>query len=289
MDAVVLPLGKTSPPVLTAVIRGIGASILKAGLRLWNGKISPVAVIKVTHHNLFRPTAIIHETGHQVAHMLNWNEELAQALKSKLNNHPPAVAAAFNSWSSEIAADAFAFVHAGYGSVAALHDVLCGGVSAMFAWHQHDPHPISYVRLLLNTEMCRQFYGVGPWDDLEKTFKNDYDISQVNFSSIALIRQCIDAVPDAVRIILKIPYSAFNGAALSKIIPPESVSPEALTELENTAGPALYTSHAWVWKECLRILALNTYKIGISEKDASALYKQQEEWMIRLGFAVALN
>lgn len=289
MDELLQPLGKISPPVLTAVIRGIGASILKAGLRLWDGQVSPVAVIKVTHHNLFRPTAIIHETGHQVAHILHWNEELAESLEAELSPHSAAVAAAFGSWSSEIAADAFAFVHAGYGSVAALHDVLCGSVPAMFTWHQHDPHPISYVRLLLNTEMCRQFYGPGPWDVLETAFKNDYDIAGVNFSSVPFIKLCVTAVPDAVAIILKTAYKAFNGSALSGIIRPERVSPGALNELENTAGPALYTSHAWIWKECLRLLALNSFKIGAGLQDARALYKQQEEWMIRLGFAVALN
>jgi len=68
MEELLLPLGKKAPFVLTYIDKGIGASILKAGLRLWDGNISPVAAIKVTQHNLFRPTAIIHETGHQVAY-----------------------------------------------------------------------------------------------------------------------------------------------------------------------------------------------------------------------------
>jgi hypothetical protein len=52
------PLGKELP-MLTYVDRGI----YFVGLRLWDGRISPVAAIKVTLHNLYRPTAIIHETG----------------------------------------------------------------------------------------------------------------------------------------------------------------------------------------------------------------------------------
>jgi hypothetical protein len=210
MQELLKPLGKDTPPVLTYVDKGVGASILKAGLRLWDGRISPVAAIKITQHNLFRPTAIIHETGHQVAHIINWNEELALALNTKLTGHSKIVGAAFSGWASEIAADAFAFVHAGYASVAALHDVVSGTPQAVFAYHQHDPHPISYIRVLLNIEMCRQFYGSGPWDDLETAFKNDYDINLINFPSVGLVKICEGALPDAVQLILKSPYYSFG-------------------------------------------------------------------------------
>lgn len=289
MQDLLKPLGRDVPPVLTYVDKGVGASILKAGLRLWDGNISPVAGIKITQHNLFRPTAIIHETGHQVAHILNWNEELSVALANKLTRPSKIVGAAFSGWSSEIAADAFAFVHAGFASVAALHDVVSGSPPAVFAYHQHDPHPISYLRVLLNIEMCRQFYGSGPWDDLEEAFKNDYDIKLVNFSSVGLINLCTTALTDAVQIILASPFHCFGNKSLSQLIPPERAGPQALLELERTAGPALYTSHAWIWKECIRLLALNGYKIGVGKGDLEQLYKEQEEWMIKLGFAVELN
>jgi hypothetical protein len=289
MQDLLRPLGKDTPPVLTYIDKGVGASILKAGLRLWDGNISHVAAIKITQHNLFRPTAIIHETGHQVAHILSWNEELSVALSNKLQRHSKIVGAAFSGWSSEIAADAFAFVHTGFASVAALHDVVSGTPQAVFAYHQHDPHPISYLRVLLNIEMCRQFYGAGPWDDLECGFKNDYDVNLVNFPSVGLIKLCVTALPDAVNLILKTPFHCFGNRSLSQIIPPNKASPQALEKLEYIAGPALHTSHAWIWNECIRLLALNGYKIGVGKGDLTALYKQQEEWMTKLGFAVDLN
>lgn len=289
MQDLLKPLGKETPPVLTYVDKGVGASILKAGLRLWDGNVSPVAAIKITQHNLFRPTAIIHEAGHQVAHLINWTEELAVAFSSKLSGHSKIAGAAFCGWASEIAADSFAFVHTGYASVAALHDVVSGTPQAVFAYHQQDPHPISYIRVLLNIEMCRQFYGYGPWDELEAAFKNDYDINLVNFPSVGLIKICSDALPDAAKLILKAPYHCFGNRSLSQIIPPERAGPQCLQKLEDTAGQALFTSHAWIWKECIRLLALNGYKIGIGKGDLPALYKQQEEWMVKLGFAVELN
>jgi hypothetical protein len=289
MKELLTPLGKDTPRVLTYVEKGVGASILKAGLRLWDGNISPVAAIKVTQHNLFRPTAIIHETGHQIAHILRWNEELAEALRKGLNNHSSIAGDAFGEWSSEISADAFAFVHTGFASVAALHDVVSGSPHAVFAYHENDPHPIAYIRVLLNIEMCRQFYGAGIWDNLELAFKNDYDIQLANFETLGLIKKCITAIPDVVRLVLRTPYKAFNNRSLSEIIPPEHVSPVSLQRLEYIAGPALYTSHAWIWKECLRLLALNGFKIGAGMGDLTALYRQQEEWMIKLGFAIELN
>jgi len=289
MQEILQQLGKETPAVLTYVDKGIGASILKAGLRLWDGNLSKLAAIKVTQHNLFRPTAIIHETGHQVAHVLNWNDELANQFLSGLRNYPDEVGEAFSSWASEIAADAFAFVHTGYAAVAALHDVLSGTPQSVFAYHRSDPHPICYVRVMMGIEMCRLFYGNGAWDDLEIAFKNDYDIRLVDFSSVKIIHQCIDAMKDAVRIILKVPYHAFNGKAISDLIDPQRVSPQSLLKLESQAGAALFTSHAWIWKECIRLLALVGYKIGVGEGDLSHWYKLQEDWMMKLGFTAELN
>src|SRR5204863_8420342 len=49
MDAVLRPLGRRAPPVLTYIDKGLGASIMRAGLRLWDPEsINPVAAIKLT-------------------------------------------------------------------------------------------------------------------------------------------------------------------------------------------------------------------------------------------------
>lgn len=289
MEEILHPLGQEIPPAITYVDKGAGASILKAGLRLWDGSISPVAVIKITQHNLFRPTAIIHETGHQVAHILGWNEELANLLRKHLNRHSGVVGEAYASWSSEIAADAFSFVHAGFGSVAALHDVVSGTQQAVFTYHAGDPHPISYLRVLLNIELCRQSFGFGPWDDLELSFKEEYDINTVNTSSMGIIKLCSAAIPEVANIILRQALQAFGNKSLIQMVSPERVSPQSLANLEQGAGPALFTSNAWIWSECIRLLALNSYKIGIGQGNSANLYKQQEEWMLKLGNSVALN
>ena len=77
-----------------------------------------------------------------------------------------------------MAADAFAFWPTGFAAVASLHDVISGNPQAVFAYFPQDPHPIAYVRVLLNIEMCRQFCWKRSWDDLQESFKNDYDIDR---------------------------------------------------------------------------------------------------------------
>ena len=87
MAQVLDAIGQTTPPAVTYLGEGRGASILKAHQRLWDGgEICPVAAIKVTRHNLLQPTALIHEAGHQVAAIVGWNEELAAALARGLQS-----------------------------------------------------------------------------------------------------------------------------------------------------------------------------------------------------------
>ena len=73
MTPVLKRANKPVPRVLVYQDKGTGASILRAGVRLWApGAIMPVAAIKIVRHNLYRPTSLFHETGHQVAHLTGW-------------------------------------------------------------------------------------------------------------------------------------------------------------------------------------------------------------------------
>jgi len=281
------PLGKPTPVTLTYIDKGLGASILKAGLRLWDGtSMNPVAAIKITRHNLLRPTALIHEAGHQVAHIVGWNEELASALGTGLIDAPAGVAKAWASWASEIAADAFAFVHMGYASVAALHDVLAGDEASVFRYTPGDPHPISYIRVLLGVEMCRQFYGAGPWNDLARSWTQLYPLERAPGATGSLLRVLLPVLPRIVEVTLRQPMRAFGGQSLAALINPERVKPETLLALEQQFGPALYTSMHWIWTEALRLLALTGLQVATMADRKTDELNQQETWMLRLGGAL---
>ena len=277
-------LGFNTPVVLTYVDKGLGASILKAGLRLWDGgKESPAAAIKIVRHNLLRPTALLHEAGHQFAHIVDWNRELAETLDRGLDDAPDGVAEAWSGWASEIAADAFAFVHTGYASVASLHDVLAGEGSFVFRHTPGDPHPICYLRVLLGIETCRYFYGPGPWDALAASWTTDYPIAAANARTQRLMEQSVPLLPRIVRLTLDTPQRAFRGRTLRALIQPERVSPAELQALHARLGTSLFTSMHWVWTECIRLLAWTGWRVAVAPAEAVETLKIQEASMLRLG------
>jgi len=287
MTQVLDPLGKTTPPVLTYVDKGLGASILKAGLRLWDGGTSSaVAAVKVVFHNLFRPTALIHEAGHQAAHITGWNDELAAAIERGLPGAPRDVAEVWGSWASEIAADTFAFAHTGYAAVVGLSDVLSGDEATVFQSRPGDPHPTPYVRVLLGTEMCTRFFGAGPWDDLASAWSQGYPLENAaRYGTEDLLRRSGPLLPRIVELCLRTPMRAFGGRPLISLVDPGRVKPEALTQLELQAGQALHTSQHWLWNECLRLLALSGLRAATMPERATEVLKRQEDWMLRLGMA----
>ena len=286
MAQILDPIGKATPVVLTYIDKGLGASILKAGLRLWDaGDASPVAAVKITRHNILRPTAVIHEAGHQVAHIAGWNQELAAALSQGLAPASSELAGTWAGWASEIAADAVAFVHTGFASVAALHDVLAGESATIFRHTPGDPHPICYLRVLLGVEMCRYFYGAGPWDDLARSWVVLHPPRSAQPELQRLLDESVPALKTIVRITLDTPMRAFRGAPLRGLVAPERVSPAALREMSDRIGPALFTSSHWLWTESLRILALTGWQLATRPAELRQILSLQEQAMLRLGGA----
>uniref|UniRef100_I2Q587 Uncharacterized protein n=1 Tax=Desulfovibrio sp. U5L TaxID=596152 RepID=I2Q587_9BACT len=279
-------LGKPTPSALSYFDKGLGAAVLRANLRLWDGTgVNPVAAIKLTHHNLL-PTALIHEAGHQAAAVVGWNAELAAGLATGLSAAPDGVPGEWAGWASEIAADAFAFAHTGYAAVAALHDVLAAEDALVFRHAPGDPHPISYIRVLLGVEMCRRFYGSGPWDDLAQAWVQLYPLYNAPRATRALLEASVPLLPSIVRITLDEPMRAFAGRSLASLIHPERVKPETLLAMERRLGGALYTSMHWIWTESLRLLALAGLKIATTPDSKVDAYAQLEEWLLRLGGAL---
>ena len=280
-------LGQPTPNALSYLDQGVGAAVLRANVRLWDGTgVNPVAAIKTTYHNLMTDTALIHEAGHQASAVVGWNDELAAKLAAGLPNAPAGVADVWASWASEIAADAFAFVHTGYAALAALHDVLAGTDDTVFRFLPGDPHPTGYIRVLLGIEMCRQFYGDGPWDDLGLAWRALYPLEAAPDESRALMQASIDLLPAIVRITLREPMRGFHGRALSEMINPDRVKPATLLAMERQMGAALYTSMHWIWTEALRLMALSGLHIATAPARKVETYAQPEEWLLRLGGAL---
>jgi hypothetical protein len=279
MDQVLRPLGIDSPPVLTYLDKGMGASILRAGARLWDASLSPAAAIKIVRHNLWQPTSLVHETGHQVAHLTGWVTELAAALHSALAPQSQLAADAWHSWTSEVAADVYAFALLGYAPVPALATVVDGPARAVFRMHIGDPHPVSMLRVQFNVALCRSWFGAGPWDALGARWLARYPLKQAPSDVASVIRESMPLLPAIVDICTRVPMHAFHGAALSTLADPRRLAPAELNRLAERAGASLYTSSYLQRQEPMRILALTALR-GLDSKTAPT---EMETWLRRVG------
>ncbi len=255
IETTLRPLGITVPPVLTYIGDGLGASIIRAGIRLWApGTVNPVAAIKIVRHNLYRPTSLFHETGHQVAHLTGWNDALAKGIGQVLADDPP-LRSMWQPWASEIAADVYAFALTGYASVAALYDVIADD-RTILRWPLGDPHPIGWLRTLLCCAMCRRVYGAGPWDSLESAMTTASPATRAEASTVPLLLRSRDRIPAIAASCLELKIPRLRDRPVTDLVDPKRVSPAALAELERAAGPALWTSPHWRQEEGIRIVAL---------------------------------
>ena len=289
LEQVLTPLGRPVPRVLSYVAPGIGASVLRSGLRLWDGRtLSVAAAIKLTRHNLNgRPTALLHEAGHQLGFMLNWNDELAEALRRELRDDPE-LAQTWSGWSSEIVGDTVGFGFTGYAAVAALHDVIAGEEVNVYALRPFDPHPVAHLRVQLGTAMAVRFFGAGPWDALNRAWLLAHPVSRAPADARPLIERSMPRLPRIAEICLLEPMRAFGGRPFTALADPMRVRPDALDALERDAGRSLGTSSHWIWNESLRMLALSGYRLATEPDRAPQIAAEFEAWMLRLGSGVRM-
>jgi hypothetical protein len=281
MEKTLVPLGIEVPPVLTYLDKGLGASILRVGARLWDASLSPAAAIKITYHNLWQPTSLVHETGHQVAHLTGWNGELAAALEAAVAPSSALAGRIWRSWASEVAGDVYAFALLGYAPTPALATVVDGGSTAVFRMPLGDPHPFAWLRVHLNAALCREWFGAGSWDGLARTWAERHPLETAGPLARELVSVSMPLLPRIVEICTRRPMAAFRGRPLADLADPRRVSPQALARLAEQAGPALYTSSYLQRLESLRILAWTVLRAQTD--DGPAAREQVESWLRTLG------
>lgn len=280
-------LGRKTPPIMTYFTTGVGASILRIGTKLWDGSLSPIAAIRLTYHNRFRTTSLFHECGHQVAGITGWNEAFAQLIRTRIGARANESAEMLASWASEMAADSFAFAYSGYAAVVALSDVVAGRGPEVFRYLFGDPHPIAYLRVLLGVEMCRRFYGMGPWDELASAWEQLYPLREAPPVSRSVVSAILPLLPQVVDAALLSPLPCFHGKRLADLVDPQRASPAALREMERKSHGSAFTSSHWIWNECVRLTALTGLRYATEPEKGREVLKQQEDWMIRLGHMTA--
>jgi hypothetical protein len=285
MEVVLRPLGIEVPPALVYVDKGMGAAILRAGVRLWGpGGPSPVAAIKLTRHNLGHPTALFHETGHQVAAQTGWVPQLAAALRETVATRSTALAGLWSGWASEIAADTHAFALAGWAPIPALAHVVDGPTSAVHRIRIGDPHPPAWLRVMLNVEMCRRWYGAGaePWATLARTWTERHDPRRVTSAGARVAAASLPLLARIAATCLERPFPAFRCRPITALADPRLVSPAALDALAAQAGPTLLTSLYLARQRPLQILALLTREQPRDPAAAAKATRRLHTWLATL-------
>lgn len=284
MAATLVPLGIQPPPALVYLDKGLGASILRAGVRLWDqAHPSPASAIKLTRHNLSHPTALLHETGHQAAHLTGWNAELAEALHATLAPRSAEVAELWRSWAGEIAADVHAFAQAGWAPVFALANVVDGSTAEVYRIRFGDPHPFAWIRVQFNAALCRSWFGAGPWDDVARVWWERHPPQAAGRELEQVAKLSVAALGELVDVCTRRPMQAFRGAPLSALLDPRQVHPAALTALEQQAGGSLLTSSYLRRRHAVRILALLSTRAVLDPRQAGEHRSRLRAWVCDLG------
>ena len=284
MAAALAPLGIPSPPALVYLDKGLGASILRAGVRLWDqAHPSPAAAIKLTRHNLSHPTALLHEVGHQMAHLTGWNTELAAALHTALAPRSPDVAELWSSWAGEVAADVHAFAQAGWAPVIALSHVVDGTTAEVYRIGFGDPHPFAWIRVMFNVALCRSWFGAGPWDDVARAWAERHPPETVGGDVERVARVSVAALGDVVDVCTRQPMRAFRGAPLSAVLDPRAVHPASLQALERQAGGSLTTSSYLRRRHPLPVLSLLATRAQLDPAHAAQHRSRLRSWIADVG------
>jgi len=270
---------KPVPPVLVYQDKGTGASIIRAGVRLWSPEsVMPVAAIKIVRHNLYRPTSLFHEVGHQVAFLTGWTDSMRNVIANATSGDAE-LQQMWRAWTSEIAADVFAFLHTGYASVAALYDVVCDPATIL-RWPIGDPHPIGLLRTVLGCEMARACFGRrGPWNALERAMRARFSLQGADATVRPLIERSLAAIPQITSACLAAPVPALGGRPMTDVYDPQRVSPEALARLEAQVGEALWTSPHWRRAEGIRIIALAGLREAERPETAGLWIGRARNWL----------
>jgi len=284
LAAILGKVGVEPPMTLVYIDAGLGAAVLRAGIRLWDaGHPSPAAAIKLTRHNFLYPTALFHETGHQASHLTGWAPELANALEERLTHRSAELARVWASWASEIAGDVHAFAQAGWAPVLALSNVVDGPTDGVLRLRPGDPHPFPFVRVMLNVALCRRWFGNGPWDTVAAAWMHRHQPERTRGDGAAIARASMDVLEEIADVCTLLPMTAFRGVPLCALLDPRRVSPVALDNLARQAGPSLLTSSYLRRRESLRILAILVTRIALDPARAAEHRANLEGWVIELG------
>lgn len=223
------------PAVMVYLERGHGAAIRRAKTRLPGGDENPVAIIQVPRERMIGSGiagSLIHETGHQVASLLNIVPALTVAIEKRIGAGNDVVAwRYFNRCISEIICDVWAVGHLGVAATMGLMGVVTLPRYFQFRINLNDPHPAPYIRVWLSCAFGNKLFPHPQWKKLWQMWNRFYPrhgLDQTTINILDTIEKCTGAFTN---LVLQQSTKEMRGKKLTAFFPIAERTPENLKEL----------------------------------------------------------
>jgi hypothetical protein len=272
-------LRAVEPPIVYCD-RGLGASVLREGIKFPDGTLNPLPLVQIPYARLqekYNLTSAIHEVGHQALVLLKLSGPLSRALSetAKHVGAEPAVAELYGLWASELGPDFWAFCASGAAQTATIRDILSLAQAQVVTLSTHDPHPPPLIRVLISCAWCRELWGRGPWDAWERSWRDLYPLRDSPKAAMALLEQALRHVPQVAKAFLTTKFAALERRRIVDLFDMAAIEPTAQRMLAkrttplNDALPLAAQLGVFRWQR----------EEGVSEDKIDA---QMTDWLVRL-------
>jgi hypothetical protein len=247
-DALRLPGGAATPPVVCYLDRGAGAAIRRARTRLPGGAANPVAIIRMPRERLVgggMASSLVHEVGHQAAALLGLVESLREALsplaasekatsggaRGALGVDPVGPWQLWLRWISEIVADLWSVARVGVGATLGLMGVVSLPRAFVFRIAADDPHPFPWIRVMLSAALGQALYPHPQWPALQRLWRELYPPHALAPGAQAQLDALCSTLPRFVTLLLAHRPPSLRGQPLGATLAAPDRSPARLAAL----------------------------------------------------------
>ena len=152
-----------APPPFCYMRTGFAPATFRRGIpmRRLGRQLNPFPLIQLPYHRLVNPWtlgAMHHETSHGLQSDLGLSRDIPRAIAAALLEAgiPKNVAQIWTRWNREMFADLSGLLLGGPHIVPSLMDVVARAPEVVFAYSERAPHPMPYLRTLINVELLRR-------------------------------------------------------------------------------------------------------------------------------------
>jgi hypothetical protein len=152
-----------APPPFCYMRTGFAPATFRRGIpmRRLGRQLNPFPLVQLPYHRMVNPWtlgAMLHETSHNLQSELGLSRDVPRVIAKALleADIPKNVVQIWTRWNREMFADLSALLLGGPEILASLMDVVGRGPDVVFAYNGRAPHPMPYLRTLINVELLRR-------------------------------------------------------------------------------------------------------------------------------------